>query len=260
MKTYMRQYHDKALFPFVSIERVSIPLSIVLLLVLTGCNTKSVDEVIVLKKTPLESTIKEQVVTASPGNDSRAWIKSLAMTPLLPNKDQLLQAAIEWGPEGRPIEVSYQWFVNGVEIQSEQGRPERSNVLSLKRFRSGDRVYLTASLIRPDGSVAASRRSLSTVIQNRAPQFDSGLEGLTKEENDLRGRFSYSDPDGDLVVVKLLKGPEGLTVEEDGVVRWSLSKVEEGDHQMIVELVDERGLGFRGTLPFSIGVENEVDH
>jgi len=199
------------------------------------------------------------VIPSEDGNpDFRVWIKSLVLGPSFPNKDQTLTATVGWGPQGRPVEVLYQWFVNGKEIDEKERLSEKPGVLSLQRFRSGDRVHVVASLVRPDGGVAVSQRSRSKVIQNRAPRFDNALEQLNKVGDELVGNIGYSDPDGDKVTVSLVKGPVGMMVETDGSVHWPISKLKHGDHEITLELVDERGLGFRGTFPFSLGIEDEI--
>ena len=197
--------------------------------------------------TPSTPSIKQASVL-SEKDDLRAWIKSVALTPVLPNKDQTLSASADWQPQGRPgIAVSYQWFVNGVEVAK-----GASNELPLVEFHSGDRVHVVAALIGEDSAMMASERSRSVVIQNRPPILISGPENLVQQGEELVGQIRYSDPDGDPVTVKLVEGPAGLIVEKDGRVHWPLSQVRGGDHQLTIELEDERGLGYQETLSFSM--------
>ena len=218
---------------------------------LIGCDSDS-DETPVQQaedSAPQGPSDNEKAGTASVAQDQyRAWIKAITLSPALPNKDQVLTTLVDWQPQGVPgLAVSYRWFVNGVEVTTGY----RSD-LSLSKFHSGDRVYVVASVLRPDGNVTASLQSRSVVIQNRPPMLQSGFEGFVKHENELVGHIRYSDPDGDKVTVKLLGGPPGLVLEADGTVRWPLSMVQAGNHQLNVELTDEAGLGYRGTLTFSM--------
>jgi hypothetical protein len=181
-------------------------------------------------------------------DEFRVWIKALTINPSLPNKDQVLTTQIDWQPQGAPgVAVSYRWFVNGAEVTAGY----RSD-LALSKFRSGDRVYVVASLLRPDGKAAVSQQSRSVVIQNRPPTLQPNFDGFVKRENELVGHLRYSDPDGDKVTVKLLGGPTGLVAEPDGTLRWPLSMVQAGNHQLNLELTDEAGLGYRGILTFSM--------
>jgi hypothetical protein len=198
---------------------------------------------------PQETSGSDKAATASVSQGQlQAWIKTINLTPSLPNKDQVLTALVDWQPQGVPgLAVSYRWFVNGIEVTTGY----RSD-LSLATFHSGDRVYVVATIFRPDGSLTASQQSRSVVIQNRPPMLQSAFEGFVKHENELVGHIRYSDPDGDKVTVKLLGGPPGLTVETDGTLHWPLSTVQAGNHQLNVELTDEAGLGYRGTMTFSV--------
>ena len=212
---------------------------------LVGCGSSTVNS----PATPATSSKKEaSAPTPDPKSDLRAWVKSVALRPVLPNKDQTLTALTDWEPQGRPgTTLFYQWFVNEVEVTK-----GASNELPLVELHSGDRVHVVAALIGDDGHVMASERSRSVVIQNRPPTLISGPENLVQQGEELVGQIRFSDPDGDPVTVKLVEGPPGLVVEADGHVRWPLSQVQGGDHQMILELEDERGLGYRETLSFSL--------
>lgn len=260
MKKLKKQQNDFRVDMLTLTKGMVVHFLILLTFALIGCSSGEMEDVVVLRKDAVAGASEKKDRSSDPTLEPsfRAWIKSLSLNPSLPNKDQTLYAKALWGPEGRPIEVSYQWFVNGVEVDRKKRHPEEAHAFSLGRFRSGDRVYFIASLIRPDGSVAASQRSLSTVIQNRPPELKRGLERLVRQDDDLVGQISYADPDGDRVFVKLIDGPKGLILEDGDSIRWPLSLVEAGDHVVTLELLDERGLGFRESFPFSMGVENEV--
>lgn len=183
------------------------------------------------------------------GDNVRAWIKSLTLQPAFPNRDQTVAALLEWEPQGRSgMAVSYEWFVNEVSVETGQ-----TGELVLGKYHPGDRVNVTATIIGPDGKPLASDRSRRPiVIQNRPPALEGGLEEFQKTDKELIGHIRSSDPDGDKVTVKLVSGPAGLTVQPDGTVLWPVAHIQLGKHELTVELEDERGLGFRGTLPFSI--------
>ena len=190
-------------------------------------------------------------VTVSSEEPLRAWIKSLMLRPPYPNREQSVAAALNWAPQGRPgIGVSYEWLVNDRAVKTGE-----ASELVLGKYGPGDRVSVIAAIIGPDGKRLASERSRSIIIQNRPPTLDGGIEGFVKTDNEWIGHLRFSDPDGDKVSVKLVRGPAGLTVQPDGTVRWPLAQIRPGKHELAVELEDERGLGFRGTLSFSIEAE-----
>jgi len=188
----------------------------------------------------------------------RAWIHSVFLSPARVNKDESLKALTDWGPTGRPeMALHYEWFVNEQRVSS-----GASSRLALSEFRSGDRVYVVSKVLLKQGllkeeSVLASRRSRSIVIQNRPPRLEAGLKEMRQENDMLVGQIKASDPDGDFFTMRLLEGPRGLSLSPDGDVRWPLSEVMPGAQQLVIELEDERGLGFRGTLPFWLRQEHK---
>ena len=190
-------------------------------------------------------------VTDSSEEPLRAWITSLMLRPPYPNREQTVEAVLDWAPQGRPgIGVSYEWLVNDRAVKTGE-----ASELVLGKYGPGDRVSVIAAIIGPDGKRLASERSRSIIIQNRPPTLDGGIEEFAKTDNEWIGHLRFSDPDGDKVSVKLVRGPAGLTVQPDGTVRWPLAQIRPGKHELAVELEDERGLGFRGTLSFSIEAE-----
>jgi hypothetical protein len=178
----------------------------------------------------------------------RAWIKALTLRPAFPNRDENVAALLEWEPQGRPgMLVSYEWLVNDVSMKTGE-----AGTLVLHEYHTGDHVSVIATITGANGKPLASQRSLSVVIQNRPPMLNGGLEGFAKSDEEWIGHIRMSDPDGDHVAARLVSGPAGLTVQPDGTVRWPLAAIRSGTHELAVELEDERGLGFRGALSFSI--------
>lgn len=182
-------------------------------------------------------------------DEQRAWIRSVTLLPNLPTKDQTLVAAAIWQPQGQPdLTLEHHWFVNGTEVANHDG-----SELALADFQTGDRIHLVAEVRAGAARVLASERSLSVVIQNRPPTVVSALDALAPSGDDLTGRIVAADPDGELVTVTLREGPPGLVIEPDGTVRWPLARVTPGDHQLTVDVQDTRGLGYQGTMTFSVG-------
>ncbi|MEW6682429.1 MAG: putative Ig domain-containing protein [Nitrospirota bacterium] len=173
----------------------------------------------------------------------------MTLSPTLPTKDGTLVASVVWQPQGRPeLAVKHHWFVNGIEVVDHSG-----SELALADFQTGDRVHVVAEVRASDDRVLASERSLSVVIQNRPPTIVSGLDALTQTDKELTGRIVATDPDGEPVTVTLREGPPGLVIQPDGTVHWPLASVKPGQHQLAVEVEDSRGLGYQGTMTFTVG-------
>lgn len=184
----------------------------------------------------------------APVEDLRAWIKSLTLRPPFPKRDESVAASLEWEPQGRPgMLVSYEWLVNDVSIKTGE-----VDTLALAEYHTGDHVSVIVTITDSNGKRLVSQRSRSVVIQNRPPMLNGGLEDFAKSGEEWVGQIRMSDPDGEHVAARLVSGPAGLTVQPDGTVRWPVAAIQPGTHELTVELEDERGLGFRGALSFSI--------
>ncbi len=74
---------------------------------------------------------------------------------------------------------------------------------------------------------------------NQNPRVDGRLSGLVE----YLGQFSYQiqaqDPDGDPLTFKMLEGPEGMSVSESGLVRWTVTQF--SVPRAKVEITDGKG-------------------
>ncbi len=80
-----------------------------------------------------------------------------------------------------------------------------------------------------------------TVYENQAPEIIS--EPVT---NGRLGQLYLSnvratDPDGDAVQYRLLSGPAGLTISAYGQIRWNISDLLVGQHEIALEAFDQYG-------------------
>ncbi len=163
-----RSYLNRGLLPLALSKRARGFLALTLILGVTGCGSPAMNE----SSRPAHSSAEPKGSVALNKTELRAWINSVALNPPFPHKDQTLTASTDWGPQGRTdISVFYRWYVNEVEIQKEP-----SHELVLKEFHPGDRIYVVSELRWEDGSMVASERSRSVVVQNRPPELTSGLE------------------------------------------------------------------------------------
>ncbi|MFQ5543047.1 MAG: hypothetical protein ACE5FY_01695 [Nitrospiria bacterium] len=232
--------------PFLN-AHISFFPTLLVLCTFWGCSINNVEKTVKNERSQRLSEIENEEKSTKK-QDFRAWIHAISLSPGSVYSGDQLTATTNWGPEGRSdVWIQYQWFINGELIHQ-----EKSSQFLLDQVQPGDRIYAEAHLIRPDGSVAASLRSHSNVVQNRPPKIDSGMETLVKKDGVFIGQIHTSDPDGDTVTLTQISGPEGLVISPDGAVRWPEAKVSPGDHQISLELQDERGLGFRGELLFSM--------
>ncbi len=123
----------------------------------------------------------------------------------------------------------YRWFVNG-------------------QYR-GDDSYLETELIRGDivsveiapvdredtgKSVKLNREILNAqpIVTESSPVF----HGSTYSH-----RIAVSDPDGDTLTYTLKKGPEGMSIDESGMLTWKVKSDDDGDYDIEVLINDNNG-------------------
>ena len=127
------------------------------------------------------------------------------------------------------ISFNYKWYVND-------------------EFR-GDDSYLETELLRGDNVVVEisptdredtgkSVRITSQVLNSLPVVSDSEpvIEG-----NIYKHRINVSDPDGDQLTFTLQKGPEGMKIDQSGVLSWEITSDTGGDHDIEVLINDNHG-------------------
>ena len=111
-------------------------------------------------------------------------------------------------------------------------------------------------ILASDGEANISKSfSITVANTNRPPLFDTSpdkqsIEAYEASEYSLH--LPASDPDGDLVTITLIKGPEGMTLDKDKLY-WTPNYIQAGQHDVWLEVSD-------GTLKsqqrFSISTAN----
>lgn len=124
--------------------------------------------------------------------------------------------------DGDPIDFTYQWTINGVEVADGKGP-----VLSGNLFRGGDRIAVT--VVANDG--VESGRPYPTgeiIVANSPPKFvTTAPKSIVGSEYVYEARAE--DPDGEVLSYRLETAPDGMTVAADtGRIQWSLSTATAG--------------------------------
>lgn len=153
-------------------------------------------------------------------------------------------------PDGDRVAFETRWLVNGaIEATGDE--------FSKKGLKRGDtvRVRMTAN----DGDLESEPLDSAPVeIGNKPPDILSTPPGL-----DPSGKFVYEvearDPDGDRALrYALAKGPEGMTIGQfDGVVQWTPSFDEAGEHAVEVSVDDRNGGVTKQRFTLSVRVIEE---
>lgn len=146
-----------------------------------------------------------------------------------------------------PITYTYQWFKNGKAMPG-----QTDSKIDLSNFQKGDKVY--ADVVATDGQDASSpRRSDPIKLGSNAPKITStppqALQGDRRFVYDVRVA-----PGSGSLKFELVESPDGMTIDDDGRIEWTvpLEESEDGrhEHKAVVRVTDSMG-GY-STQEFSI--------
>ncbi|MBI1910936.1 MAG: hypothetical protein HYS21_02950 [Deltaproteobacteria bacterium] len=169
----------------------------------------------------------ESVLVNSPPS-----IRSIKITPAELHSGVEVKAAVEgFDPDGDTITYEYHWFVNGQRDYLQTGP-----AFELKNFSREDTVTLKVTPF--DGTEAGEPlEAKAGKIANTPPKF------VSTPPADFSGIFVYipkvTDPDGDSTALTLVKGPEGMRLN-DGRIEWN-AKGQKGSFEIIISADDGNG-------------------
>lgn len=136
-------------------------------------------------------------------------------------------------PDGDRVSIRVRWLVNGQPLPGESSRS-----LAPGRARKGQELVVEATL--SDGRQSVTELSIPLVVANAPPVF------LTRPE-ELRGaldgvQLRAEDPDGDTLSYRIENGPEGLSVDNKGRVRFvGVEGGEGGRFDATLKVIDSAG-------------------
>jgi hypothetical protein len=137
-------------------------------------------------------------------------------------------------PDGDTVTFDYQWIINGVAATAEDGP-----VLRGDQFKRGDNV--TLRVVPTDGAAkGASFTPPPMVVQNAPPRFTSTPPREFSSRN-YEYQVRAEDPDGDDVAFSLSNAPEGMTISEEGKIRWAIPEGTTGTFDLNVIAEDGHG-------------------
>lgn len=148
-------------------------------------------------------------------------------------------------PNGDTVSFDYQWIINGDEAVEQRGK-----VLEGDQFKRGDSI--TVRVIPSDRfAQGTSFTPPPVIIPNAPPRFVS-----SPPKESASGVYFYQvkavDPDGDEISYTLTKAPEGMKIDSDDKIEWTIKKEDKGTHEVTVTADD--GNGGRATQEFTINI------
>jgi hypothetical protein len=135
------------------------------------------------------------------------------------------------------ISYRYQWYRNGDELPGESGA-----TVDVSRFKMGDEVY--ALVTAHDGEEASSPRKSDPIrIGSNAPAITSNPPGTLEPGRRFVYQVTVRAPNPDAIRFELIEAPAGMTMDEDGLIEWTVPDGDEeaGGHAVAVRVSDDTG-------------------
>ena len=127
------------------------------------------------------------------------------------------------------ISYNYKWYVN------DQYKGNDS-YLETELLRGDD---VTVEISPTDREDTGKSVRITSKVFNSLPVVSESEPVL--EANSYKHRINASDPDGDQLIFTLQKGPEGMTIDQSGVLSWEIKSGTSGDHDIEVLINDNHG-------------------
>ena len=157
-------------------------------------------------------------------------ISRARLLPPLPVASSVLKAEADAYDHDRDIvSFRYKWTVNGKTVSE--------NPYLEYEFRRGDSI--SAEVAPFDSESSGKGVTLRCTISNSLPVIDENqplIDGRT-----YKYQIRANDPDGDTLIYTLEEGPEGMTVNADGMLKWEVPSDIKKEYGIKVSVSDNQG-------------------
>lgn len=145
------------------------------------------------------------------------------------------------------ITYSYRWYVN----ENQEGQlPYLEGV-----FKRGDQV--SVDIVPFDNEEYGKLFTARTVITNSPPEISPELINESLKDDLYKVQVSASDPDGDTLTYSLVDAPEGIEIDQTGLITWDkVGPEKKGKHD--IKVLVEDGHDAEAHLSFSLNIGYEL--
>jgi len=195
----------------------------------------------------------KQVSTTTPQitiQDAPPVITSLTLEPLYPTVASTIHASVQtYDADGDPVSLTYQWYVNNKPVSDQTG-----DSFSCEAYKHGDLIYAVVTPFdgeKNGNSVTSSYISIQDtppVIVSTPPTSITGSTFLYKVE--------AVDLDKDPLTYKLESAPEGMKIDNNGIISWNIKDVALPVTVTVKVVVDD-GYGGKAYQTFTLKLEKQ---
>jgi len=148
--------------------------------------------------------------------------------------------------DGDDLLFNYKWIKEGEVVSTEE-----TLELNPDKFKRGDEIKLM--IIPFDGKEEGEPGYVYIVIGNAPPEITSSPNSGKIHNRIFTYSFNASDPDGDPLIYSLKEAPQGMTIDNAGLITWNIPPDFKGKAKIIVSASD--GNGGEALQSFEIKVE-----
>lgn len=144
--------------------------------------------------------------------DLLAAVDTVNIEPLEPLTGQSLMARVV-DPQNRAL--TFTWLVDGTAVAG-QSRDR----LEGEYVKKGASIEVRVVPVTEKGEGEA-KSSAAVKVGNSPPRMDA-IDFISSENNTVVMQARAGDPDGDKLTYRIVSGPQGMNVDADGKVSWTL--------------------------------------
>jgi hypothetical protein len=135
------------------------------------------------------------------------------------------------------LQYTWHWLKNDAPIPGASGPS-----VPAAQFGRGDRIVASVTA-RDNESESPPAQSDPYTMNNLPPQFSSKPEAPKPGDQTYRYHATATDPDNDRLSFELVRGPDGMMVDPDGMVTWNLpvGETRRGNHPVTLKVRDTKG-------------------
>lgn len=167
--------------------------------------------------------------------DTPPKVTSLKISPETPVVGDKVRAVVETSDkEGATVTVEYNWFKNGEQLR------ETSDTLTITGdFKHGDKI--TLATVPDDGKRKGNPMSVNFFVANSLPKIQPSDETFRFDGRLYSYQIKATDPDGDPLTYSLKSAPQGMTINNKGLIQWNVPPDFKGTAHVTVSVSDGHG-------------------
>ncbi len=181
---------------------------------------------------------------AAPAINRPPIIRQLRMSPEKPNfGDSIRVVVVAEDPEGYGMTYHYDWTIND---RADLG--EHSDVFRPDELHKGDKVGVTVFV--HDDIQDSPTESISVTVVGNPPVMDTRPGQINNFDN---VKMRAHDPDGGTITWSLTGGPQGMSIDPDGLLHYKGSTAEPGgSYAVTIVATDPDGDFAKMDLPITL--------